>query len=98
MWLAAIAGRFWNALAVHSANQRLDHCATKLTELLEAAGVIVGPLVVIESEQSQQRDVQATDVMHFFHSGHAEFIRRADRVPRVVDSIAANTGARRLIE
>ena len=71
-----------------SRNQALDELAAELTELLEAAGVVVGQLVVIQSQKAQEGDVEIADVGFAFDGGHAEFVGGADGVT----GVAAATG------
>ena len=69
-------------------NQVFDNGATELAELLEAAGMIKGKLVVVEAEKSQQRNVEIADVGFAFNCGHSKFIGGTNRVT----SVAAATG------
>ena len=69
-------------------DQVFDNGATELAELLEAAGMIKGKLVVVEAEKSQQRNVEIADVGFAFDSGHSKFIGGTNRVT----SVAPATG------
>jgi hypothetical protein len=63
-----------------SRDQVLDHRAAELAELLEAAGVVVGEFVVVETEEAQEGDVEIADVGFAFDGGHAEFVGGSDGV------------------
>lgn len=67
----------------HSGNKFIDYLATKLTQLLETARVIVGELIVIKAQESQESYVKVADGMNVFNGGHSKFIRRTDGVPRI---------------
>lgn len=62
-------------------NQFLDYFTTELAELFESASVVVRQFVVIQPEQTQQRDVEIANVMHVFHSRHPDVVGSSDRVP-----------------
>ena len=59
-----------------------------MAELLETTGVVKGELVVVETEEAQERDVEIADMGFAFDGCHAEFVGGADGVA----SIAAATG------
>src|SRR6056297_1607184 len=70
-------------LVVSSGDQLFDDFAAELAELFEAASVVIGQLVVVESEQSQQRDVEVANVMDVLHCLATDLVRRADGVAGV---------------
>src|SRR4051812_25264363 len=61
-------------------DQFLNHTPSKLGKLLEPPRVEEGELVVIQAQQTQQRDVQVADVMHRVHGFGSSFIGGADGV------------------
>ena len=71
-----------------SRDQVLDELAAELTELLEAAGVVVGEFVVVQAQKAQDGDMEIADVGFAFDGGHAEFVGGADGVT----GVAAATG------
>ena len=88
----ALGRRVWISLWVEwnerSGDQILDDGPTELAKLLETTGVVKGELVVVETEEAQERDVEIADMGFAFDGCHAEFVGGADGVA----SIAAATG------
>ena len=75
--------RSLSGLAERSADQALNDLATELAQLLKPTCVVIGQSIVIESEQSQQRDVEITNVMNLIDGRGARFVGRTDNVARV---------------
>ena len=67
-------------LALLAREQFLDHLTAGLGQLLEAATVEVCQLVVIQTEQMQQGDMQILDRMYHIHRGVADLIGCADHM------------------
>lgn len=66
-----------------SGDQLLDHLAPELGKLLEAAGVEVGELRVVEAEEAEQGDVEIADVVDVLDGLGAGLVGGADGVAGV---------------
>ena len=62
-------------------NERLHHVPLYIREPEIAAGVAVGELLVIETEQREDRRMQVVDVDFVLGRGKTKFIRRAINLP-----------------
>ena len=64
-----------------SGDQFLNDFTPELAELLVPAGVVIGQLVIVKTEQVQPGDVDVTDMVDALHRLGSDLVGRPDGVP-----------------